>query len=126
MVVMPRRELTIGYCALRIGYALGLLAAPKRVARPWLGQAMDNSGAGVAVRGLGARDLALAAGGAFSAANGAPARPWLVACAASDAVDLTATLLADGAELPPRAKPGTVAAAGVFGATAAFLAWRSS
>jgi hypothetical protein len=114
-----------GYGALRIAYAVALLAAPGRTARPWLGEAAGRPGATVAIRGLAIRDLVLAAGAVAAAASGGSARPWLAACAVSDAVDLTATLAADGAELPPRAKPGTVVAAGSFGAIAAALAARA-
>jgi hypothetical protein len=121
---MNRRQLVIGYAALRIGYAVALLAAPERTARPWLGDAASEAGTTIAVRGLGARDLVLSAGALASAASGRSARAWLAACAASDAVDLGATLVADGDRLPPKAKPGTVAAAGGFGAAAAALAAR--
>jgi hypothetical protein len=118
------RRLVIGYAALRIGYAAALLVAPERTARPWLGKVTEEAGTTIAVRGLGARDLALSAGALASAASGRPARAWLAACAASDAADLLATLVADGDRLPPKAKPGTVAAAGIFGAAAAVLATR--
>jgi hypothetical protein len=116
--------LVIGYAALRIAYSVALLAAPGRVARPWLGDSARQAGGTIAVRGLGVRDIALSAGALTAAASGNSPRPWLAACAVSDAVDLTATLIADGDRLPARAKPGTVAAAGVFGAAAAALAIR--
>ena len=115
-------RLVIGYAALRVGYAVALLAAPERTARPWLGEVAKEAGTTIAVRGLGVRDLVLSSGALASAASGRPARAWLAACAASDAVDLIATLVADGDPLPSKSKPGTVAAAGVFGAAAAALA----
>ena len=117
-----RTQIVIGYSALRIAYALGLLAAPARVARPWLGADADRPAAEVALRGLGMRDLALATGALTAAATGGQTRWWLAACAAGDAADLASTLGADGDRLPKRAKPGTVAAAGGFGAMAAALA----
>lgn len=116
--------LVIGYSSLRIAYAVALLAAPGPIARPWLGESSDRAGTTIAVRGLGGRDLVLSAGALAAAASGASPRPWLAACAVSDAVDLTATLIADGDELPSRSKLGTLAAAGVFGAMAAALAVR--
>ena len=123
---MPSRQLVIGYSVLRIAYAGALLATPGRTARPWLGEVSDRAGTTIATRGLGARDLVLAAGALAAAASGrASPRWWLAACAAADAVDLTATLVADGDELPQRSKPGTAIAAGSFGATAAALAARS-
>lgn len=118
--------LTVGYGALRIAYAAALLVAPARTAGPWLGEAAGEAGGTVAVRGLGARDLVLATGALASAASGRSARPWLAACAVSDAVDLAATLAADGAGLPSKSKPGTIAAAGSFGALGAALAAKST
>jgi hypothetical protein len=115
-------RIAIAYAALRIAYALGLLGAPARVARPWLGADAGRPASEVALRGLGMRDLALATGVLSAAASGAPARWWLAGCAAGDAADLVATLSADGERLPRRAKPGTVAAAGGFGAIAMALA----
>lgn len=122
---MTARQLVVGYASLRIAYAVGLLVAPGRVARPWLGGAAGEAGGSIAVRGLGVRDLVLSAGALTAAATAdGSARPWLAACAASDAVDLAATLIADGERLPSKSKPGTVAAAGTFGAAGAALALR--
>jgi hypothetical protein len=114
--------LTVGYASLRIAYAVALLTAPARTARPWLGDAAGEAGGTIAVRGLGVRDLALSAGALVTAASGRSARPWLAACAASDAVDLAATLAADGDGLPSKSKPGTALAAGAFGALGTALA----
>jgi hypothetical protein len=119
---MSRRNLIAGYAALRIGYALALIAAPGRTARPWVGPEAKRPAAAIGLRGLGVRDLALAGGALTAAATGSSPRPWLAACAVSDAVDLTATLIEDDDALPPRAKPGTVLAAGGFGAVGAALA----
>jgi hypothetical protein len=119
---MNRKHLIAGYAALRIGYAIALIAAPGRTARPWVGPDAERPAATIGMRGLGARDLALAAGALAATLSGSPERPWLAACAASDAVDLAATLVVDGDALPPRAKVGTVAAAGGFGAAGAALA----
>jgi hypothetical protein len=119
---MTRKHLIAGYAALRIGYAVALIAAPGRTARPWVGADAERPAATIGMRGLGARDLALAAGALAAALTDKPDRPWLAACAASDAVDLAATLVVDGEALPSRAKIGTVAAAGGFGAAGAALA----
>lgn len=117
-----RRKVAVGFAVLRIGYAVGLLAAPDRVARPWVGSAAGSPGGAVALRGLGARDLVLSVGVAAFALSGRDARPWLAACAVSDAADLSATLLAPGSEMPDKAKPGAVALAGGFGVLGAALA----
>jgi hypothetical protein len=119
-------RLVIGYSVLRIAYAVALLAAPRRTARPWLGEVADRAGTTIAVRGLAARDLALAAGALAAASSRRSPRWWLACCAASDAVDLAATLAADGDELPQRSKAGTAIAAGGFGAAGAALATRPS
>ncbi len=118
------QRLTTVYAGLRIVYAIGLLAVPGRVARPWVGETADNPGTAVAFRGLGARDLALSVGVALAVRTGADARPWLAACAVSDTVDLTATLGAPQGALPSRAKPGAAALAGGFGVLGAALATR--
>jgi hypothetical protein len=115
---MRSRDLVIGYAALRVAYGAALVVAPGRTARPWVGVAAGQPAAAIALRGLGVRDLALAAGAATSGDPG----PWLAACAAGDAVDLTATLTADGESLPPRAKLGTAIAAGAFGVAGIALA----
>lgn len=116
------RKVAVGVAALRIVYAVGLLAAPGRTAGAWVGADAESPGGAVALRGLGARDLVLSAGVAGFAWSGRDARPWLAACAASDAADLIATLIAPGAALPNKAKPGAVALAGGFGVLGAVLA----
>lgn len=121
---LSTRNVAIGFSALRIAYGAGLLAAPARVARSWIGSDAGSAGGSVAIRGLGGRDLALAAGVAHAAWRGDDARPWLVATVVGDLSDLAGTLLAPKHSLPDKAKPGTVALAGGFGAAAAFLATR--
>jgi hypothetical protein len=66
----------------------------------------------VAIRALGARDLALAGGAVAAALDGGALRPWLIASIACDASDIGATLAA-GESLPKRATPGTIALAGL-------------
>ena len=117
-----RRELIVGYSGLRIAYAVALIVAPGRTARPWVGENAGRAASAIALRGLAARDLALAVGALAAELSGAPARPWLAACAAGDVADLAATLVAEGDGLPARAKPGTVAVAGAFGAAGVGLA----
>ena len=115
-------RVVLAYSAMRIAYALGLLGAPGRVTRPWLGEDAARPAAEVALRGLGMRDLAVATGALVATAKGEPARWWLAACAAGDAADLAATMGTDGEQLPQHAKPGTLVAAGGFGAAAVALA----
>jgi hypothetical protein len=117
------KRLVIGYSALRAIYAVGLIAAPARVARPWLGD-VRRASAAIPTRGLGARELALSAGAIAAVASGSSARPWLTACALADGADIAATLGSGDGELPPRSKLGTVLAAGTFGSAALALASR--
>ena len=52
------KRLVIGYSTLRALYAVGLLVAPARVAKPWLGD-VSRASASIPTRGLGARELML-------------------------------------------------------------------
>ena len=117
----PLRAATTAYGAFRVAYGLGLFAAPEKVAKNWLGPDVARGPTKVGARGLGFRD-AVVSGGVVAAVNtGAPARPWLAACALGDLGDIVATLaVAD--ELPKKAKWGTVAAAGSFAAMGVGLA----
>jgi hypothetical protein len=117
------RTSAIAFAVGRIAFGAGLLAAPARVASGWLAADAQRPGAQVAVRGLGARDIALAAGVAVAAREGAAVRPWLVACLACDVADIAATLAA-GAALPRRARWGTVALAGAAATIGAALTAR--
>src|SRR5918995_4851950 len=105
------RKLAIAFGASRVAYAAALLAIPGRAAGPWLGKAAENGGGRVAARALGVRDGAMGVGVMIAAASGGPLRALLLACAVSDAVDMTATLL-DRESLPERSAPATVAVAG--------------
>jgi hypothetical protein len=53
-------QATIPFALGRIAFGAGLLAAPERVAAGWLPGDAGRPGTQVAVRGLGARDIALA------------------------------------------------------------------
>ena len=115
------RKLAIAFGASRIAYAVALLAVPGKAARPWLGSAVESGGGRVAARALAVRDGALGTGVAVAALAGAPLRPWLIACAASDLVDLTATVI-DRETLPERSAPATVVVAGGAAASGIALA----
>jgi hypothetical protein len=104
----------------RIAFGVGLIAAPGRAAGGWLPGDAQRPGTKVALRGLGARDVALAAGLAVSAGAGGAVRPWLAACIACDAADIASTLGA-GDALPRRARWGTVALAGAAAGVGAAL-----
>lgn len=104
-----------------MAFGVGLIVAPERVAAGWLGEDARQRPAQVAIRGLGARDVALASGTVLAARQGSGLRPWLVGCVACDLTDMAATLAA-GDALPARARWGTVALAGAAAALGAALA----
>jgi hypothetical protein len=104
-------QLTIGYAAGRIAFGLGLLAVPSRIGSSWVGATAERPPVQVMIRGLGARDIALATGAVVAAAAGGAVRPWLIGCVACDIADTAATLAA-GDTVPDRGRWGTVALAG--------------
>ena len=97
--------------SLRVAYGAGLIVAPARLARGWVGPAAEHAPAQVPLRGLGTREVALHAGGLAAALAGRPVRPWLAASIAGDLTDIAATA-AGRAELPTRAPLATAAVAG--------------
>ncbi len=116
------RTTAAGYALTRVLYGAALVAAPARVGKPWVGKGARRQAAGIALRGLGARDAVLAAGVVAGATGAWDPRPWLVACAVGDVADLSATLAADPEKLPDHGRAKTALAAGVYAATAVGLA----
>ncbi len=96
---------------LRVGYGLGLIAAPARLTRRWLGPAVEDAPVQVALRALGAREAILHAGALLALSRRAPLRPWLLASAAGDLTDVVATA-AGRRRLPRRSTPATLAVGG--------------
>jgi hypothetical protein len=96
---------------LRILYGAGLIVAPARLSRSWLGPAGATPPAQVLLRGVGAREIAVHGAGLAAALRGAPLRPWLAASVAGDLADIAATTVARDA-LPEGAAPKTLAVAG--------------
>jgi hypothetical protein len=79
----------------RFGIGVALLLFPRRVARQWFGEGEDEwQGKTVAMRAIGARDVALAVGAMTALENGGDASAWLRAAATADAGDTAAVLLA--------------------------------
>lgn len=117
----PRSALTLGYAGARIAYGAALLAQPERTARGWLGDGLAGGAARVGARGLGARDGLMAAGFLHALRRRHDPRPWLAALAASDLVDIGATLT-DRRDLPRHSPLATTAVAGAFCACGVALA----
>jgi hypothetical protein len=118
---LPRTAAT-AVLGLRIAYGVGLVAAPGRLTRGWVGPVADQAGGRVALRALGAREVLLHAGALRAALGAGAPRPWLVASIGGDLADMAATVAArDG--LPDRSAPATLAVAGASAlATAAVAA----
>lgn len=108
---MEQRTLIYAFAAGRIAFGGALLALPSKVGSSWIGKDAEGAATQVAIRGLGVRDGALAAGSALAASRGRPLRPWLVAMLAGDLVDIASTLAA-GQAVPASGRKGTVALAG--------------
>ena len=115
------KTLAIAFGVSRVAYAVALLASPDRAGGPWLGTATHAGGGRVAARALAVRDGALGAGVIAAVSSGGAAKPWLVACIASDLVDMTATWI-ERDSLPQRSGPATLVVAGGAAAAGAALA----
>lgn len=106
------RALTVVTLSGRIAYGVALLAAPAAVAgNRWLGPGAGAPAAEVALRGLGAREVALHTLALAACLSGRDARPLLAASIAGDLSDIAATAKArDG--LPDGSAKATAALAG--------------
>jgi hypothetical protein len=106
----------------RIAYGLALLVAPGKVAgNRWLGPGARQPAATVALRGLGAREVAVHGIALAELTRGAPVRPWLAASIAGDLADITAAFAShDG--LPDGSPTATAAVAGGSAALTAAIA----
>jgi hypothetical protein len=83
-----------GVAAGRAGLGVALLVAPGPIGRRWLGPDARRPAARVALRAMGARDVAIGLGALQALATDAPARAWLRAGAVGDATDVLVTLRA--------------------------------
>ena len=115
------RHLTIAFAASRIAFGAGLIAAPGTVAGRWLGKDAAREPVKVALRGLGARDIALSAGALAALDDPDQLAVLLGVTIASDLTDLAATLAVPAGQLPDNARVGTVVLAGAGAAVGAAL-----
>jgi hypothetical protein len=106
------RKAAVAVAALRIAYGAALAVAPARTTRSWLGEDAARPAGIVALRALGAREMALHAGAVAAAVAGAPVRPWLLASMAGDCADVASTFAAGSSGLPDRAAVKTLVVAG--------------
>lgn len=96
----------------RIATGAALLVAPRRVGVAWLGDAAALPGGQLAIRALGARDVALGAGALAALGDHARLRRWIGAAAACDLTDAAAALATPSTALPDGARSATVAMGG--------------
>src|ERR1700710_1348528 len=97
-----RRAATFGVLGMRVAYGAGLVVAPSRLAKRWLGPSAAAAPPQVALRGLGTREIVLHTGAIAAAAGDAPLRPWLLGSVLGDLTDIVATF-GGRRELPPGA-----------------------
>jgi hypothetical protein len=106
----------------RIAYGAALLVAPGKVAgNRWLGSGAHQPAATVALRGLGAREVAVHGIALAELIRGAPVRAYLAASFAGDLADIAAAFASrDG--LPDGSPTATAAVAGASAALTAAVA----
>jgi hypothetical protein len=120
---MDHRQVVRILSVSRVVIGAVLLVAPGAAGGRWIGDAAADGRVKVAIRGLGARDLALGLGALRALDRGEPARGWVQAAAVGDLTDAVSGVL--GARHLGLARAlGTVATAGA--AAAAGLAAASS
>lgn len=95
----------------RVALGVGLLVAPRRVARGWVGDHSQRPAVQALARSVGARDAVLGLIALHTLDHDQVGQRWLRTCAAVDLVDLAATVAAAG-DLPDRGVAGTAALAG--------------
>jgi hypothetical protein len=110
------RSIAAGVLALRVAYGAALIANPERLTLRWLGPPAGHAPTQIPLRGLGAREVLLHAGGLAAAVGGGAVRPWLAASVAGDLTDIAATVAGRDA-LPD----GAARAAAVVAGTSALL-----
>ncbi len=105
------RGAAVAVLGFRIAYGVGLILAPGRLGRRWLGPESSRAPTQVPLRGLGTREVVLHAGALAAALGGAPLRPWLLASITGDLTDVAATV-AGRRQLPAGSAKATVAVGG--------------
>jgi hypothetical protein len=103
---------TSAFSLSRFAFGAGLLAAPGKVGARWIGDDAARDPVKIVIRGLGARDVALAAGALICRNDPDRLATWLSMTIVSDLCDMAATLAVPSDSLPPNARWGTVAVAG--------------
>ncbi len=116
------KNIAAGVLGFRVAYGVALLIAPGKVAgNRWLGPGARGPAATVALRGLGAREVAVHGIALTALARGGAVRPWLAASVLGDIADVGSTFISrDG--LPKGSAAATAAVAGGSAALTAAVA----
>lgn len=117
----PSRIAALAVLGSRIAYGGGLLVAPSRLARRWLGDGAETAPVQVPLRALGVREIVLHTGAVIAVLRGDPLRPWLAASIAGDLSDIAWTV-AGRRELPDGAAVATAVVAGASAALSGIVA----
>jgi len=89
---MDDRDLLRRLSFMRLAIGISLFAAPRLAVKVWTGESNDSPALVLAARGLGAREVALAAGTLAAMENGGAARRWVEAAVIADAADALSVL----------------------------------
>jgi hypothetical protein len=90
---VDHRQIVRILSVVRIVIGAALVVAPGAAGRRWIGDAATDPRVKVAVRGLGARDLALGLGALRALERGEPARGWVQLAAIGDTTDAVSGVL---------------------------------
>ncbi|HEX4106785.1 MAG TPA: hypothetical protein VHX88_01545 [Solirubrobacteraceae bacterium] len=117
---MNRARLLAGAVAAgRVAIGAGLIAAPERVTRGWIGPDSERPSAHALARSLGVRDMVIGMIALHTLSHPEVGPRWQRTCAGVDAVDCAGTLLA-ARSLPAR---GVAATAVIATGAAAVQLW---
>jgi hypothetical protein len=110
--VSGRRSIAATVLGFRVAYGVALVVSPGKVAgNRWLGPGARGPAATVALRGLGAREIAVHGIALTLLARGGAVRPWLAASVVGDLADVLAAFASrDG--LPDGSPAATAVVAG--------------
>lgn len=106
------RTLTAVFALGRLAFGAGLVASPERFASPWLGRDARRPPVKIAIRALGARDVALSTGALAALDDYDALRLWIAGALLSDLGDVAATIATPAGTLPRGARRGTIALGG--------------
>ena len=118
---MDHRQVARILAIARLAAGAVLLAAPGAAGRRWLGDIARDPVVKVALRGLGARDMALGLGALRALDRGEPVAGWVRLAAVGDLTDAAGGVLA-ARRLGALRAVGTVASAGAAAALGFALA----